>query len=381
MPFEWTKFGGPPAPDEFEVCVFGPGFGECIVVHVGSGRWVIVDSCIDSEDSTDDRPVAERYLRQIGVSIETSVDMIVATHWHDDHIRGLGRLVEVCKSAKFCCAKTLLNVEFIAFVTQMATGSVATHGAKLREFSKIFKALQQNGRTAKYASGSRILMSWLLADNEKNGSCRLLSLSPSDRDFELFTQMIVDMQPKPNSPKRSASSRNENLNSVVLHLSLADCSILLGADMEVHHEQERGWNSVLTEAANSTVTPSSIYKVAHHGSVTGHHEEIWSALLHPRPICLVTPFNRLPESKKLPTEVDIDRLLGKGRLILTSPRSSKKSKQRDPAVVRSLRESQIVIRELTSAIGMTRLRRKANSVQHWNLEIFPPAQELISSPK
>ncbi len=37
----------PPNPDEIEITVFGPGYGECIVIHAGSGKWFIVDSCLD----------------------------------------------------------------------------------------------------------------------------------------------------------------------------------------------------------------------------------------------------------------------------------------------------------------------------------------------
>ena len=57
--------------DEIEVSVFGPGKGECIVLHVGSGRWVVVDSCIEPGDSWS---VAERYLRGLGVALESQVD-------------------------------------------------------------------------------------------------------------------------------------------------------------------------------------------------------------------------------------------------------------------------------------------------------------------
>ena len=33
----------PPAPDELEVSLFGRGVGECAVVHLGSGEWLVVD--------------------------------------------------------------------------------------------------------------------------------------------------------------------------------------------------------------------------------------------------------------------------------------------------------------------------------------------------
>jgi len=37
----------PPQPDELEISLFGPGYGESTLVHLGSGNWMIVDSCLD----------------------------------------------------------------------------------------------------------------------------------------------------------------------------------------------------------------------------------------------------------------------------------------------------------------------------------------------
>ena len=114
MTFDWNKVLPGPAPDELEISCFGPGFGECIVVHVGEGKWVVVDSCVESGER-DKRPVAERYLRALNVRLESDVILIVATHWHSDHICGLGRLVDLCSGAEFSCANALLQNEFMEY--------------------------------------------------------------------------------------------------------------------------------------------------------------------------------------------------------------------------------------------------------------------------
>ena len=103
---------GRPREDEIEVVLLGPGYGESIVLHLGYGSWVIVDSCINTEG----RPRALEYLDSIGVNAGQQVDLVVATHWHDDHIRGMETLVEVCNRADFCCANTLLNKEILAAI-------------------------------------------------------------------------------------------------------------------------------------------------------------------------------------------------------------------------------------------------------------------------
>ena len=73
---------GPPAPTEVEVSLFGPGVGECVVIHLGLGEWLIVDSCLTAGRE----PVAISYLSELGVPLD-SVRMCLFTHFHDDHIR------------------------------------------------------------------------------------------------------------------------------------------------------------------------------------------------------------------------------------------------------------------------------------------------------
>jgi glyoxylase-like metal-dependent hydrolase (beta-lactamase superfamily II) len=77
---------GGPKHDEIEVTIFGPGFGECVVIHYGENHWIIVDSCVDSRGVS---AAAISYLVSIGVSPADAVDLILVTHYHSDHIGGL----------------------------------------------------------------------------------------------------------------------------------------------------------------------------------------------------------------------------------------------------------------------------------------------------
>lgn len=379
MPFGWSELGAGPAPHEIEISVFGPGFGECIVIHVGSNEWLIVDSCVDASDPSDARPVAERYLRSIGVKLETQVKLIVASHWHDDHVRGLGRLVELCRNARFSCANALVKQEFIEFIQCTGTGTTATQGAKVREFGQVFRNLRSDdGRPrTRYATGSKILNSWHSQELAHGCAVTVRSLSPSDREFELFLQRLGDDIPAPGKPKRSAASSAPNLVSVVLHLEFGRTAVLLGADMECHRDNGRGWTAVVDEASTCNATASSLFKVSHHGSTTGHDETMWSTMLLPNPICIVTPFNRLPASKKLPTKGDVDRIRSLGRLFVTGGiEGVGHSKGRDASVVRSLKENGITLRDLRTPLGLVRMRREAFPNAVWRAETFAPAMEL-----
>ena len=54
-----------PSDAEVEVSLIGPGYGECVVIHLGGNRWMVVDSCLDKESG---RPAALIHLEKMGVN-------------------------------------------------------------------------------------------------------------------------------------------------------------------------------------------------------------------------------------------------------------------------------------------------------------------------
>lgn len=97
-----------PESHQFEVSLFGPGVGESVVVHLGSNNWIIVDSCKTAHHQA----AALEYLDGLGVDLSNDVKAVVATHWHNDHVRGLDETFTRCSSAKFICSSALLTDEF-----------------------------------------------------------------------------------------------------------------------------------------------------------------------------------------------------------------------------------------------------------------------------
>lgn len=77
---------------------FFPGYGECVVVHVGENQWLIVDSCRNPRTGN---PIASDYLESLGLEFSAVVRLIVATHWHDDHMEGLADLVSKASAVQF----------------------------------------------------------------------------------------------------------------------------------------------------------------------------------------------------------------------------------------------------------------------------------------
>src|SRR3712207_143103 len=100
-----------PKRREVEISLFGRGVGECLALHVGEGEWCIVDSFPGSSHPS----IALDYLTDIGVPV-SSVSLILATHWHDDHIQGLADTVAACTNAMFACSAALDVDEFFELV-------------------------------------------------------------------------------------------------------------------------------------------------------------------------------------------------------------------------------------------------------------------------
>ena len=106
----------PPADDEIEVSLFGPGVGECVLVHLGRGEWIIVDSCCPVGVS---EPIALTYLQALGVAPANAVRLVIATHWHSDHIRGMAQLLVACEQAAFVCSGALETPTFVRLITAL----------------------------------------------------------------------------------------------------------------------------------------------------------------------------------------------------------------------------------------------------------------------
>jgi glyoxylase-like metal-dependent hydrolase (beta-lactamase superfamily II) len=97
--------GVAPDRDCVEVSLFGPGYGECIVVHLGFDDWIVVDSCIEPDSG---KPIALAYLEAIGVAY-SRIALVTASHWDDDHIRGISEVFREATGAQFVCSSAMAS--------------------------------------------------------------------------------------------------------------------------------------------------------------------------------------------------------------------------------------------------------------------------------
>lgn len=171
-------------------------------------------------------------------------------------------------------------------------------------------------------------------------STRLVALSPSNVAVTQAISKLVQLKPKTGDNRvRNVVPEDENLNAVTIHFSFGCFSALLGSDLEETGNLQTGWSAVFEDnIINELSLPaSSLFKVSHHGSQTGHHEKIWQDFLIKKPLSITTPFTR----SGLPTPSDIKRLQKLSSDFLIT---------RDPQVKSLIKRDNMVERELRAIV-------------------------------
>ena len=354
-----TDIDAPPGSNEFELTLFGPGYGESVVLHVGAGIWVIVDSCIDAQGT----PRALRYVRGLGLDPAQAVKLVVATHWHDDHIRGMARLIEACDKAKFCCAAALCQEEFLSAIGALERRHLSVTGSGARELHDVFTRLAKAGSKPTHAIANRRIFT--------SGKCEIWSLSPGDATFERFLRVIGGLRPSAGQAKRRLRDLSPNEIAVALWIVVDDVAVLLGSDLE-----KRGWVEIL-RSAERPKGASSAFKIPHHGSANADVPEVWKRMLDAEPFAVLTPWRR--GGHTLPDRGDVRRVLSNTRNAYASARSASLQRapvRRDGMVDRTIRESGVKLQRLAMSPGAVRLRKPVGTRAHWSVETFDAACHL-----
>ena len=354
-----TDTGKSPGKNEFELTLLGPGYGESVVLHVGGGVWVIVDSCVD----TDGTPQALRSLESIGVDPAETVELIVATHWHDDHIRGISKLVEVCNRAAFCCASVLRHKEFLTVVGALEGRPPSDRGSGLKEIHSVISRLVQVASKPTLAIANRTVF--------VQGGCEIRTLSPDDADLIYFLRTIGRLLSGPGRVRIRIPSLSPNDIAVALWVKVKDVAVLLGSDLE-----KRGWTAVLENVARPD-GKATVFKVPHHGSGDAHEPDVWKQMLEPDPFAVLTPWRR--GNRTLPIQRDVKRILSHTPNAYATAKISSSTRapvNRPSMVRRTIRESGIQLRRLVMSPGFVRLRCPLSSDARWKIETLGSACHL-----
>ena len=338
--------------------MFGPGIGECIVAHIGGGDWIVVDSCIDR---TTGQPVAIDYLRSLEVDISSQVRLVVATHWHDDHIGGLAEVLWLARQAKFAHSAAYSFKDLMRVVELGA--KAARHTSATREYYRIVQVLlerRQKGEKQEAVgpipalANKRLLA---LAGDGRPVATDIFALSPADGVFNRAEAELrhalstIEQQRRP-------TRQGPNQLSVVLWMKIGVLSVLLGADLEHVSGTSEGWQAII-DSRERPDDRARFFKVPHHGSADADCPGCWTDLLSDQPIAILTPYS----PSKLPRPADISRLCARTpSVFLTGDPSRYPLPRRDNAVEKTLREIALKRRALAGRMGHVRLRCDARNI-------------------
>lgn len=359
-----VKWDAPPA-DQIEVSVFARGSGECILIHYGDGRWAVIDSF-----QVDGRPIALAYLDELQIDPATSVELVVATHWHDDHIRGLADVYRAAVGATGVWPLAMLQDEFKAFAAHFSGRSVGVMTSGVREYATILKEMERRDWLRVEPGKSWTTLLRHPADVLSHGvSVEFEAMSPSSFDVITFLSSLALEREGGVALRVPHYGRNDV--SCALHVRIGEQAIVLGADLENVAEARSGWKAVFGSQQFPAIK-ATLLKVPHHGSVTGHHDEIWTRLCEVSPVATLTPWMR--GRGRLPTKSDVARIRGlAGDSYTASEAITSGDRHRLDAVNAVLKRTKSRIRNVNMRLGHVRHRLGAAG---WETELFGAAAEL-----
>lgn len=337
----------PPSNDECEVVIFGPGYGESLAVHIGGGKWVLVDSCLGKHG----KPASLDYLNKLGVDSRESVCLIVASHWHDDHIRGMSEVVSSCPNADFCCSAVFSRVELLSKIGAIEKGHVGRVTSGAKELVAVFDRIKTTRQCIVYGLTDKVIFG--------SDDCNISALSPTDSAYDRFLKSLADLVPDVGSGKRRIPVITPNECAVVMWLRFADFGILLGSDLE-----RRGWIEIV-ENSKSLDLRASVFKVPHHGGISADEPRVWECSLDPKPYALIAPWKKA--NRFLPNDEDIRRISSRtnNAYITTSQKSMRRREKRPTMVEKTINESNILLTTMTFEDGYVRLRKKLGVEYNW----------------
>ena len=295
----------PPASNEVEISIFGTGRGESILLHIPQEGWIVVDSCVDPISK---QPVALEYLNSIGVDSSEEIQLVLATHWHDDHVKGISKIVSAATKAKFAMSSCLRSEEFFGLIKAYGDRKImAASGSGIDELLSILQAYISQKKHPIFATESKIIYR---KDLQNGAEARILCLSPSDYSLVQASQEFLDLFPDEIEGGKTLKRvfpkiGNINHTSVVLWVEVSGFVLLLGADMETVANTEYGWKRIVDLETLPSGRSAHVFKIPHHGSATGHSDDVWKKMVCDDSISVCTPFSR----SKLPLPVDVERIL------------------------------------------------------------------------
>jgi hypothetical protein len=124
--------------------------------------------------------------------------------------------------------------------------------------------------------------------------------------------------------------------------------------------------------ANRPDIKAKIFKVPHHGSETGHNDDVWTKLLAREPITATTPLNK---GHLLPRASDVTRIVSLSGSAYVSRKTPLRQPRRRQNVVMKMTPRSLV--RVQKVPGHIMIRKQASAPQNaWSVSLFDGADLL-----
>lgn len=281
---------------ELGLLVFGPGHGEAMVVILPDGSLGVIDGC---REPTNGDPVREFIAAWLAAASGRRISFVGLTHPHEDHYRGLGRLIEEYDGVIESLWRTQLTggrwgssyIQYAEYCEQNGDRvPIADELAGLERVIGAFASrrdrlnvLGQHKEMLRRSIGGRVLS--------------VLSLAPSTNDVDRAQDDLLEY-----IRKEDRVRHDPNLTSAALLLTWGQAKLLLGGDLVCAHGGFEGWDA----AERRVRGPVQVVKASHHAS---HQAQQWALWERMEPaLTIVTPFKQAVLSHP-PRPTEIQRLL------------------------------------------------------------------------
>jgi beta-lactamase superfamily II metal-dependent hydrolase len=263
---------------QLNLLAFGPGFGESLLLRTPEAHWVVVDSA--------SRQRKGRSLNPALVALETydaELDLVLLTHPHEDHVKGIRDLIENCRAGAIVGAVEPLMRSPSSYAVASEADDVAAlaGGSGIAAHVAIEQAWAKGQRKWAVSAGSVVEI----------GGCTVEALVPSSSALDEFVEGV-------------ASDLNDL--SAAVRVKWGDGGdLVLGADA----------TAVAWEQASARLQPGALLncrpvKVPHHGSENAIHTLLIDEQQHdPDRQLIVTPWNKGKGLPRFDPGQGVDRLL------------------------------------------------------------------------
>src|SRR5215471_12577614 len=108
-------------------------------------------------------------------------------------------------------------------VTRHEAASPTTpSGSGVRELYQVLRHLRESGRQPRYAAPNRLILRCSEVSGVAGGTCEITTLSPSDKQLEIFWAEIANQMPETRRTVRRAVAKGPNHLAIALWVSVGE---------------------------------------------------------------------------------------------------------------------------------------------------------------